>query len=416
MKSETRTTSSYIKSIFQLMTGAFFAQLITVIVAPISTRLYTPEQLGIYTLIITILSIFGPIISGKYDLAIVSAEDDREVMELIVASFFTSILFTALVTVGYKFYLMSHPEITNEVGGWAYLIVTLLIISGSANILSSYNNRNKEYEIISSVYVIRTAIQNLGLVLFGLLKLGSTGLLLSQFISSIFGLKKQGERLFPKRYMFKTVTLRGVWNSAVKYKKQPLYSMPAHFVNSASYSLLNFFISGLFGMESFGYYSMSYRILGLPLSLISSNVSKVFFQRASEEKMKVGNYRRTLKQMTFLLTGISIPMVLGLFFLGPYMFELAFGKGWYMSGVFVRILAPMYGFRFIVSALTPALIVSNRQGLELLVQCLFILSSVCAFFITKVFNFDIGFFLTLISVMYSVIYAILYFIIYRLSK
>lgn len=62
--------------------------------------------------------------------------------------------------------------------------------------------------------------------------------------------------------------------------------MPAHFLNSASYSMLNFYITELFGLGILGYYSITYRILGIPLTLVSLNVSKVFFQRASEEKIK----------------------------------------------------------------------------------------------------------------------------------
>lgn len=409
-------SSQYLRPIIQLTTGSIIAQLITILVAPLLTRLYTPEQLGIYTLIITIIAMFGPIMCGKYESVIVSAKDEKEAIELIVGSAFFSIIFLALITVGYKFYLLEYPEITEEVGAFAYLLIGLLTIASLTNILSSYNNRHKEYKTISSVYVIRTAVQNVGLIIFGLFKLGTLGLLLSQFIGSLLGLKKQGEHLYREKYLFKKTRFKEIIKVLIKYRKQPLYSMPAHFVNSSSYSLLNFFISGLFGMGTFGYYSMSYRILGLPLSLISTNVSKVFFQRASEEKLKTGEYSKTLRQITLFLTCISIPMALILAFLGPYMFELVFGDGWYISGVFVRILAPMYGFRFIVSALTPALIISNKQGLELIVQSLFIVCSVGSYLATMIYDLDIYFFLTLITITYSIIYILLYIIIYKLSK
>ncbi len=70
--------SSYIKSIIQLATETLIAQIITIVVAPITTRLYTPEEIGVYTLIISIISIFGPIINGRYDFSIVYAKNEED--------------------------------------------------------------------------------------------------------------------------------------------------------------------------------------------------------------------------------------------------------------------------------------------------------------------------------------------------
>ena len=409
-------SSNYLKSIFQLTMGSFMAQVISVVVSPISTRLYTPEQLGVYTLIITVVSMFGPVLSGKYDMVIVSAEDEKETINLVFVSAIFSILFITIITVAYRFYLFKNPEIIEEVGGFAYLLVGILIIRAITNILDNYNNKYKEYKIISSVYVIKTLVKNVGLVVFGLLKFGSIGLLLSEVFGSLFGLKKQSKLLYRNRFLFKKISLKGIKRTLFKYRRQPIYAMPAHFINSTSYSLLNFLISGMFGMEVFGYYSMSYRILGLPLSLISMNVSKVFFQKASEEKIKSGNYNKSLKQITLFLICISIPMVIILMTFGPFIFQLIFGKGWNIAGIYVRILAPMFGFRFIVSALIPALTISGKQNLELVLQSLYILGSISSYFISRLLTLDVNGFLVLITVSYSIIYMIFYYNIYKLSK
>ncbi|MBD7938621.1 oligosaccharide flippase family protein [Cytobacillus sp. Sa5YUA1] len=407
--------SKYFKSISQLTTGSFIAQIITLIVAPISTRLYTAEQLGVYTLILTLLTIFGPVICGKYDLAIVSAKDDKEVMELIWSSTIFSVLFLFFISIFYRFYLTSYPEIIDEVGNFAYIVIFMLFIRAFTNILTSYNNRYKEYKTISSVYVVRSLVQNIGLVLFGFLKFGAIGLLFSQLIGSLFGLRKQSKHLYKNILGLKFVRIQGIKNVVKKYRKQPIYSMPAHFLSSTSYSILNLFISSLFGLSTFGYYSMSYRILGLPLSLVSMNVSKVFFQKATEEKSKYGNYYKAFKQITLLLLSVSIPMVIILISFGPYVFELFFGEGWYIAGVYVQILAPMYGIRLIVSALTPALIVSGKQRLELIIQSCFLSCSVLAYLICKLFTLDMSAFLSIISISYSLIYIVYLIIIYKLS-
>jgi len=308
-----------------------------------------------------------------------------------------------------------NPEIMEEIGIFAYLLIGILLVTGVINIFTAYNNRHKEYKTISSVTVTRTLAQNVGIIIFGLFKYGAVGLLFSQIFGLLVGVKKQGKHLYQKRHILKEIQLKDVKKTLRKYKQLPLFSMPAQFVNTTSYSILNYFITGLFGLAMFGYYAIAYRILGLPLNVISMNVSKVFFQKASADKLNIGNYNGTLKKITLLLFCISIPMVIFLILFAPWLFDLVFGEGWDIAGEFVQILAPMYGFRFIVSALTPALVISGKQKLELLIQNLFIVCSVCSFFVCKIFDLDIYGFLTLISISYSVVYILFYIIIYKLS-
>src|SRR5690554_6468236 len=107
-------SSDYFKSVFRLTMGSLIAQLITALVSPISTRLYTPEQLAVYTLIITVSAMYGPVLCGKYDMAIVSAKDEKEVTNLIVGGLAVSAITIILVTIGYRFYLQTKPEIIDE--------------------------------------------------------------------------------------------------------------------------------------------------------------------------------------------------------------------------------------------------------------------------------------------------------------
>ncbi|NOU64526.1 oligosaccharide flippase family protein [Paenibacillus sp. LMG 31461] len=408
--------SQYFKYIYQLAIGSFLAQIITVIVAPLMTRLYAPEEIGIYTLILTVVTIFGPVLCGKYDQAIVAAEDEKEVVQLIVGSIFFSFTFLVLITIGFKIYLSNNLQITDEVGGFAYLVIGVLFLTVFVNILTAYNNRYKEFKIISSVTVTRTLAQNVGVLVFGLLKFGSIGLLLSQLLGMLVGFKRQGKHLYRNRIQLKEVNFTGIKNSLIKYKDLPKFSMPAHFINTAAYSILNFFIIDLFGLVIFGFYAISYRILGLPLNLISMNVSKVFFQRAFEENKLLGNYRSSLKIISLFLLCLSIPMVILLFIMGPFVFRLVFGGSWNEAGVYVQILSPMYGLRFIVSALAPALIISGKQKAEFYISNLFIVASVVSYMICKLMGCDIYTFLTIITATYSLIYIIFYLYIYKLSK
>lgn len=401
------------KSLLQLISGSFFAQILTMAVSPITTRLFTKEELGLYTLILTMTSIVGPILSLRYDMSIVTSKNKKEEEAFFKISFIFGILNSLIVTIVYSIYLFFEKTIYNKLGSIVVLFILLLLIFTSLNnVLTAYNNKNKEYKLISEVYVIRSFIQNILIVLSGIFKMGSLGLIIAQLISSLSGLKKQSKGLkFEKEHDDKKLI-----DYMKQEIKQPIYSVPATLLNTSSYSILNLFITSLYGLKIFGLYSMSYRILGLPLALISTNISKIFFQEATDEYNLNGNFKKIYLKYTYILLALSIPMVIILMVISPYLFELVFGPGWGIAGNYVRILAPMYGMRFIVSPLSVGLTISKNQQIDLYLQSIFIVLAFIIFIVVKYLNYSEYIFFIYVSIAYSVTYIIFYLVIYRISK
>jgi hypothetical protein len=102
-------------------------------------------------------------------------------------------------------------------------------------------------------------------------------------------------------------------------------------------------------------------------------------------------------------------MAVLLFMLSPHcILKWFFGSGWDVAGEYVKVLAIMFGLRFVVSALTPGIIIVRKQFWELLFQMLFICSSVIIYVITRNNAYDVQQYLTLISGAYSIIYILYY--------
>ena len=404
--------NSFFRSISTLMSGSIVAQIITIIAAPLMTRLYSEEQIGEYTLILTAVSMFGTVVCARYDQTIVSENDDHKSYALVKLCFILTIIFSILVSIGYTAYYKFTDAISIhflEIFIWIFI---LLLFSGIGLILTAYNNRFKQYKLMASTHVLRTTAKEVSLVGFGFLKFGLLGLLISQLLGIFMGLNSQAKSLRENKEKLAQVTEQDIKEVAQLHMKQPLYSVPASFANSFSYSVLNLFISGLFGNVVLAHYSMSFRMLGLPLALISVNVSKAFFEKASREYGKTGQFYKTYLQSSLLLLAVAVPMTVLLILLAPWAFELFFGQGWETAGRYVQILAPMFGIRLIVGSLTPTMTISKKQGLELILQCLFILCSI----LTYVFqSIDVISFLTCISVLYSIVYIVFYFIMLKIS-
>lgn len=399
--------SHFIKAISTLISGAIIAQIISLLISPLITRLYTTEELGVYTLVLTGVTMFGGVICGRYDMAIVSEQSDENVFKLVKISFIFTLVTSAIIGIGYYFFYDLEMLPSYLI---ALVMFLLLFLTGIRNIFVSFNNRNKEYKLMTQVYIVRTVVKDFLIVLLGTIKLGALGLIISQILGEIVGLKKQGQKILPYSKEIMKIPNRDLKGVLKSHYKQPVYSVPSIFANNFSYASINIFIAKLFGLSVLGLYFLTYKMLGMPLTIISSNVSKVFFQEASREYAEKKNYKKTFIKTTIILTAIAVPMTIVLYFFAPLAFTVIFGKEWREAGLYVQILAPMFAIRFIVSALSPGMIISKKQNIDLLINCSFIILSVVSFFIAKENEYTVINYLKLITYTFSFVYIVAFVI------
>ncbi len=406
--------NSFFRSIATLMSGTIVAQIISVLVSPLMTRLYTEEQIGEYTLLLTVVTMFGSVICGRYDMAIVGESEEKGMFSLMKLSIVITLILSVAVSIGYSIYLCMSDSTRMaflEVFFWVFIF---LLLTGILHVLHSFNNRNRDYKFMASAGIVKEVGKASTLVCFGALNFGTVGLLISYVSSSALELVQQLNRFKNSIYAIKEITVSDMVTAAKKHIRQPLYSVPASFANNFSYSVINIFIDALFGPVTLAYYSMSYRMLGIPLMLISVNTSKAYYEKAAREYNQNGSFNKTFVQTSLFLVAMAIPMTIGLMVFAPWAFELFFGGGWSVSGEYVRYLAPMFGIRLVVSPLTPTMIMCNKQRTELLIQILFVVSS-CLAFVVGTYMQSIKLFLISITVSYAIVYVLYYLYMLKLS-
>lgn len=406
--------NKFISSIMTLMTGSVIAQVISVLVSPLMTRLYTEEQIGEYTLILTAVSMFGTVLCARYDQSIVSEPNEHNAYALVKLSFLVTVVLSVIVGIGYTVYYEFTDSLSISLWETLFWIILLLFFTGVGHIITSYNNRFKQYKLMSATHVGRTIGKEGALVGFGLLNMGSLGLLISQLLGVSLGLGSQGRSLWKNRDKLKVAKTEDVIAVARTHIRQPLFSVPASFANSFSYSVINIFVNSLYGTAVLAHYSMSFRMLGLPLSLISVNVSKAYFQKASREYDEKGSFCKTFLQTSLILLAVAVPMVILLVLFAPWAFEVFFGEGWGQAGVYVQYLAPLFGVRLIVGALTPTMTICNKQNFELIIQGLFVVSGFLIYYLSAN-GAAIGAFLIGISALFSAVYLVFYLVMLKLS-
>lgn len=391
--------------------GTVLAQMINIVAQPILTRVFPAETLGVYTYLISLATMIIPVASLKLDMLIVSEPDDREAQYItdvcVVVNILVSVLYTLVIFLAYN---ISDDNIFNRYGAIIYTVPILVFTNGLRFLFISYLNRYKEYRTISVIAIIREGIRAIIQVGAGFLSMGTLALTTGYAVSPLFGLniqmrdyiKKWKERPRLTIEKFKDIVLN-------KGRRQILFLVPAQFINSFSSSLVTISITALFSAKVLGYYSAGVRLLDIPIIFITSNVSKVCYQRISENVAGNKPVLKTLLSVMGVLAAISAVGFGTLYIIAPGISEIIFGSGYRIAGEYIRCLCMMYAVRLVATSFAGVYTVFKKQNFELLLNILLIVSAGASYVISRVFACEATTYLKCMNVGYTTVYLMMLF-------
>ena len=92
--------SEFKKNVAVIFSGSVAAQIIVIVATPILSRLYTPEQYGIYGLFLSIVAVTGILSSFRYTNAIQITPEHNDAQSLMSFCQFSIIGFSVLMFLG----------------------------------------------------------------------------------------------------------------------------------------------------------------------------------------------------------------------------------------------------------------------------------------------------------------------------
>ena len=354
MINKLKPKSEFSRNVLTLMTGTTIAQAIPIAISPILTRLYTPEDFGVFALFISITSILGSISAGRYELAIMLPKKDEDAINIfalgfIITSFISlSLLILVIIFNDYFVKLLNNEEIKL----WLYFVPIAVFFTGIYNILNYFNNRKKYYKDISNATILKSIITAIIQLSVGFLKGGVSGLISGQLISQMFANIRLFKNVFKDKILISKISKIKIIALAKRYKNFPKFSMWSGLLNIASLQIPILILTVFFGATIVGFYALSHRLLSMPMSFIGSSIGQVFYQKSVEIK----NNRHMLSELTFntykklFLIGILPFSIITVF--GDYLFAFVFGSSWITAGEYAQVLAIWILFVFITSPLT----------------------------------------------------------------
>tara|TARA_R110001592_G_C13189189_1_gene752153 strand:+ start:4331 stop:5632 length:1302 start_codon:yes stop_codon:yes gene_type:complete len=410
--------SDFSKNVFTLVTGTAIAQIIPLLVAPILSRIYTPQEFGRLALYMSIVQILGAIANGRYELAIVLPKEKKKGVQLTILSISISIIVSIIVLF---VVLLFSNTIANALGDpkldkWLFLVPISVLMIGCFNALNYFNTREKAFKNIAKANIFKSLGGSITQLSLGLLKLTGEGLIVGQAFSHFFGNIKMGKTFLNNKEIIKSTTTKDLIKLAKRYVDFPKFSMFGIFLNTASINVTNLFISSIYNLTNLGFFSIAYRYLGLPSALMGNAISQVYMQNLTSALIDKKDIFQIFKKTLYKVFIISCLFLLfGVLFVKP-IFVLYLGKDWFEAGVYAQILVPLFAVRFIVSCLSITLIVLEKQRVELFVHLSILLSTIVVLISSTIFNLEIKILIVLYSLVLVINYLIILLYIFLLIK
>jgi O-antigen/teichoic acid export membrane protein len=366
-------SSSFATDVLTLVGGTVLAQAIAILASPLLTRLYSPADFGLYALFLSVTGILSVVACLRYDLAIMLPERDEEAANVVTLSIAlaacTSLLTIPILWLAWApmLSLLNAPKLEPNL----WMVPVAVFLGGAFNALNYWNSRTRQFKRLSisrAISSVTTTGAQIGAGLAGHATGGSMigGSIAGLLLSALFLGAKIWDNL---KHIRKSICRAEVIKGLKRYRKFPLIDTWSGLLNSISYQLPVFFLSAFFSAEVVGYYTLTNRVLQMPMSLIGSAVAQVFFQRAV-----VANARRTMSAVvenTFThLMMIGLYPILIILLIGEDVFRFFFSSAWAEAGVYAQILALWILFVFVTSPLSTMFAVFERQETFLLINIL----------------------------------------------
>ncbi len=367
--------SAFIRNVLTLFTGTALGHVITLALSVVVTRLYDPEMFASLEQFAMILAIFGAIGGGKYEAAIMLADDEEDARSVLLLSIRIALITGAVMALtgwwlaGPVSELLGNEAIAQYL--WLTGPTTTLLVTATA--LGFWFSRVRTYRPVAISKTVFPAVSEPSKIAFASAGVRPGGLIFSvvagHLIStSVLIWKYLRSQPLGFRYLQQGRLLK-VRRQFIDY---PRFALPGSLLNRTAQWLHIALFGWLFGNEGLvavGIMALSRRLVMGPLNMLSSSFSQVYFQRLTEIEdgpPLLKYYRRSLGMFGL----VSLFMIVLVWLLPDRTTAVIFGEEWYEVMGYLRILIFWFAANFVVSSTGFVLHRARGQKLILLLDAI----------------------------------------------
>jgi O-antigen/teichoic acid export membrane protein len=364
-----------------LLSTSTLAQIIGLVVYPLLTRMYTPEDFGVLNVLLSVAGLLAIVSTGRYEPALVLEKDDASAKSLLQLILLISL---AVFAVGQLvFTLFAHPisaifKSADGIECWLPILPLLVLMMGLWQALNHYCIRQKKFNVVGENNLVKSSL-NAGLkLLFGYAGKLRSGLVLSTLISwfsalllSLFRVRKYLKGLF-------NMDKNQMREMAVKYANFSKFELPQAVSNMLAGNLPLLMLPLCFGMDEVGLFSLALTIGFYPVGVFTGSMDQVLYKRMVEQRQQNEEVLPMIARFcrrTFL---VLLPFFVLFFFIAEWFFSVVFGAQWTLAGTYFKIMLPWLFVVTMTASLTFIPKVYFKQKTAMLIEFAYIVLRIAA--------------------------------------
>lgn len=324
-----------------LVSGNVLAQVITLLAYFVLTRIYTPDDYGLFNIFYSYIEVLIIFSTCKYELAIVVADDEREASA--VARFalrLNAFVSVGLLTVALLLWLTGALPGNFALLGWMVLLIPpMVFFCGTSRIYSFLYNRFHRYAMIAVSDNVNAGTGAVMKIVLGLLGFSQSGLpvgtVIGQAASNINYRLRLRSLALPK-----ATTAEGK-AAARKHRNFPFYVASKDLVNTFSSNLPFLWAALYFNRAEIGLYGLALTFTLQPVNILSAAFERVLYARTAEAVRNRQPAMHLLRRFLVLLLAVAVPVCVLAWLLAEPLFVFCFGDRWQGSGIYVQALLPL---------------------------------------------------------------------------
>ena len=364
-----------VRNVGTLLSANILAQAIGLLVYPVLTRIYSPEDFGLLNLFLSIGGVLVILAGLEWYNAIVLPKSEREARAVVHVSCFSLWAFTGLLILTVPFSkpiarIFDMPDLAS----FYWMMPFFVLFVGFWNILNYWYIRTKQYKRISGYQMSQSCFSAGYKMAFAWLPF-SGGLiyatLLSPLCSLLLSLKLVGAKALRPFYAVEKPLCKEV---AGKYANFPKFSMPRSLLNSIVGQLPVLVLTPLFGPRLVGFWGMALMLSFAPISMISHALYQVLYQKTAEWVNNKQSILRFYRHYTRYVLMIVIPCFAVLWFFLPSLTAWLLGAEWRTVGEYIRWMLPWLTCSILAASTSYLVDVFARQKAGLFFEILLAVS------------------------------------------
>jgi O-antigen/teichoic acid export membrane protein len=363
----------FLKNVSVMLGGAAAGQLVSVLLSPVLTRIYSPQQFGVLSVYSAILTILVVIASLRYELTLPLAATDEDAINLAAVCGCVLIATTAAIAIAaYGFpeetlkWLWPTPLNSIHVASYRGLFILGFLCLGAYYIALYLATRQSAFHAIARTRLYQGVTGPLAQIAFGLAGVGAPGLL----IGSILGQSTGTFGLFAKvlrsrRELWHAISWRRMTALAHRFRRFPLIASWAALIDAVGGNqLLYLLVTVQYSARIAGFLFLAERIVARPLSLIGTSILQVFVGEAGKiaaidpARLKARFYQVTTRQ-----AGLALAWIMVANLASAALFPTLFGPDWGDAVIYLQAMSLGYLAQAIVLPVFHTLQILEKQTL-----------------------------------------------------